>query len=460
MVQLAVIDSSLDRPAGEPGRRRPLHRRGVRHRRLVGRGRQRCRLHRRKLAVPDAGRGLARLRRGGATLLVYEASGWEAASGHVDSVTELGINATADATNRLSVRSDAVLFSNIDAGSGGTGDVRFVVNKETAADTASLLFQTGFSGRAEVGLAGDDDFVFKVSPDGSAWAEAIRIDKDTGLATILYDNATSGLAATNVQDAIDEVAASGGGGGGGAVSSVFGRTGAVAAAASDYDASEVGNNSGVSGATVAAALDTLDGGKQDADADLTAIAALAPSNDDVIQRKAGAWTNRTPAQLKTDLSLAKGDVGLGNVDNTADADKPISDATQSALDAKQDLDATLTSLAALGTAADKVAYTTGVDTWAEAAVTAAGRAILDDADAAAQRATLGVAIGSDVQAYSANLDDWSGEAVADYANLVESDAASSGVTGADAITNIVSCTQAEYDAGTPDSATIYIITDA
>lgn len=38
------------------------------------------------------------------------------------------------------------------------------------------------------------------------------------------------------------------------------------------------------------------------DADLAAIAALSPSNDDVIQRKAGAWTNRTMAQLLSDLS--------------------------------------------------------------------------------------------------------------------------------------------------------------
>ena len=42
----------------------------------------------------------------------------------------------------------------------------------------------------------------------------------------------------------------------------------------------------------------------------------------------------------------------------------------------QPLDATLTSLAALGTAADKMAYTTGVDTWAEAEITAGGRALL------------------------------------------------------------------------------------
>ncbi len=40
------------------------------------------------------------------------------------------------------------------------------------------------------------------------------------------------------------------------------------------------------------------------DADLTTIAGLSPSNDDILQRKAGAWTNRTVAQLASDLGLA------------------------------------------------------------------------------------------------------------------------------------------------------------
>lgn len=44
-------------------------------------------------------------------------------------------------------------------------------------------------------------------------------------------------------------------------------------------------------------------------------------------------------------------------------------------------DATLTSIAALGTAADKALYTTGVDTWAEMNVTASGRAVLALEDA-------------------------------------------------------------------------------
>ena len=69
----------------------------------------------------------------------------------------------------------------------------------------------------------------------------------------------------------------------------------------------------------------------------------------------------------------------------------------------QPLDAGLTSIAGLTTAANKMIYTTASDTYAVADLTAAGRAILDDADASAQRTTLGVAIGTDVQAYDADL---------------------------------------------------------
>jgi hypothetical protein len=72
-------------------------------------------------------------------------------------------------------------------------------------------------------------------------------------------------------------------------------------------------------------------GKQDIDADLTAIAGLSPTNDDVLQRKAGAWINRSPAQLKSDLALSAGDMGLGSVDNTSDASKPVSTAQAAAI---------------------------------------------------------------------------------------------------------------------------------
>jgi len=43
--------------------------------------------------------------------------------------------------------------------------------------------------------------------------------------------------------------------------------------------------------------------KQPLDSDLTSIAGLSPANDDIIQRKAGAWVNRTVAQYIVDLGL-------------------------------------------------------------------------------------------------------------------------------------------------------------
>ena len=69
----------------------------------------------------------------------------------------------------------------------------------------------------------------------------------------------------------------------------------------------------------------------------------------------------------------------------------------------QAYDAGLQSIAGLTTSANEMIYTTGSDTYATTSLTAAGRAILDDADASAQRTTLGLVIGTDVQAYDADL---------------------------------------------------------
>lgn len=107
---------------------------------------------------------------------------------------------------------------------------------------------------------------------------------------------------------------------------------------SQFTKSDVGlgnvDNTSDANKPVSTAQQTAINGKQDVDSDLTAIAGLSPSNDDIIQRKAGAWTNRTVAQYKTDLALTKSDVGLGSVDNTADASKPVSTAQQTAINAK------------------------------------------------------------------------------------------------------------------------------
>lgn len=121
----------------------------------------------------------------------------------------------------------------------------------------------------------------------------------------------------------------------GAVVSVAGRTGVVVLTKTDVGLASADNTADLAKPISVLTQTALDG-KQPIDADLTAIAALTPTNNDVIQRKSGAWTNRTPAQLKTDLALTKADVGLSNVDNTSDLAKPISTATQTALDGKQD----------------------------------------------------------------------------------------------------------------------------
>ena len=74
--------------------------------------------------------------------------------------------ATADANNRLSVNTPAVLLNNAGAG------IEATVNKLAAGNDAAFAFKTGFSARALIGLLGSDDFTFKVSPDGSSVNEA------------------------------------------------------------------------------------------------------------------------------------------------------------------------------------------------------------------------------------------------------------------------------------------------
>lgn len=69
----------------------------------------------------------------------------------------------------------------------------------------------------------------------------------------------------------------------------------------------------------------------------------------------------------------------------------------------QAYDAGLASIAGLTTAADKMIYTTASDTYAVTDLSSFARTLLDDADAGTARTTLGVAIGSDVQAYDAEL---------------------------------------------------------
>jgi hypothetical protein len=96
-------------------------------------------------------------------------------------VERLGIGAAPDNLNRFTAKLNAALFAAMTSAEGGTGDLRFVLNKGEAINVLSQLYQRGFSGRAEAGLIGTDDFSIRVSPDGNQWHDALLVDRNTGL---------------------------------------------------------------------------------------------------------------------------------------------------------------------------------------------------------------------------------------------------------------------------------------
>lgn len=130
-----------------------------------------------------------------------------------------------------------------------------------------------------------------------------------------------------------------------------------------------------------------------------------------------AGVNGNLAQWNADGDAVDSGVSSADVLQTSDIGSSV-----------QAFDATLQSLSALGTASGRFAYTTAVDTWAEAAITAAGRALLDDADASAQRTTLG--LGSLATANTINNSDWSG------ADLAVANGGTGASTASDARTNL------------------------
>jgi len=108
------------------------------------------------------------------TEVTWQGGQWQAAAGALPD--RLGLGTAADPVNRLSVASPATLLSHEGAGH------QLKVNKSATDDTASLLFQSGFTGHAEMGLAGEDAFSIKVS-DGTDWTTALRFDPATGAAS-------------------------------------------------------------------------------------------------------------------------------------------------------------------------------------------------------------------------------------------------------------------------------------
>lgn len=151
------------------------------------------------------------------------------------SALRLGLGgATADATNRLSVNTPAVLLNNAGAG------IDMTFNKNANINDATMSFKTGFSTRAIIGIAGSDDFTLKVSPDGSSFFDGLTIARDTGRVIVangavlnpaagdlaspvdgaLWYNSTTGKFRGRQGGATVDVINSGGGGGGGSGSTI------------------------------------------------------------------------------------------------------------------------------------------------------------------------------------------------------------------------------------------------
>ena len=117
------------------------------------------------------------------SLRVYDGSSWrEIASGRapLDQFARLGVGTVSDPGNPFSAKLNNALFASLNGAEGGTGDLRFKLNKEASGKSVSQLYQSNWSGRAETGLMGDDSFRIKVSADGASWSTALNIDPASG----------------------------------------------------------------------------------------------------------------------------------------------------------------------------------------------------------------------------------------------------------------------------------------
>jgi hypothetical protein len=126
------------------------------------------------------------------------ASKWTLIDLSASNLPAVGIGTAADPSNPLSVYGASALFNG--------SNFSFTLNKSAAGNTASVLFQDGFSARAQIGLLGSDNFSFKVSPNGSTYTTALLFDATTGAPTFANQRTAVSDAAYTVLTTDREVA--------------------------------------------------------------------------------------------------------------------------------------------------------------------------------------------------------------------------------------------------------------
>ena len=120
-------------------------------------------------------------------LVMFDGTRWAPIGEAITALSDLdrlGVGTAADAANPFAAKLNAALWTALYTAEGGTGDLRYTLNKEGPLDVLSLLFQSAWSGRAELGLTGDDDFTLSVSADGASFVPALRVDRQTGFVAL------------------------------------------------------------------------------------------------------------------------------------------------------------------------------------------------------------------------------------------------------------------------------------